>query len=822
IQTKGKYQKVEEIGEVLVGMKVGSAGPVPLRLKDVAEIKDSFYESQRILEVDGDPAVWMLVRKQSGANTVRTANAIMDGLPKLARQVGAEVEFKLIFNQADFINQALGNLSTTGMAGVLITFIVLLFFLRNIRSALIVSTAIPISVIATFAAMNAFDMTLNVLSMAGLALAIGMLVDNAIVVLENIFRLREEGLGAWDASIRGAQEVGLAVTASTLTTVSVFVPILFVPGIAGVMFRDMAVTICFALGISLAVALTFIPLASSRLLGSERAARLLKRAHAKDRFRHVRDGYGRILDWSLRHRWVVVLTVVAVIGGAAVLWKLLPTEFVAKDDQSLIFIQVETPIGNNLQETATIVREVAEAVGEVIKPEERRLLGVDVGVGKGFVSIFAKGVHAGTIRVPLVPMGRRERSQAQIEDAVRKRLKSIPGVKATVAMPFNPMGGEGDIEIQIRGHDLETSRTLGLSLRDKLRVWPEMSEVNFSMDDQKPEVRVAFDRVKMAQLGISSASVGASISTSFMGSIAGRYAEGGDEFDIVVRYGKEHRLDIEEIKRMPVLTASGSAVRLDNIADVDVGLGPVNVTRLDQERVTRLICHLADEYKAKDSKNGEKMQKDLGGSIERLTQFLKKVEWPKNFTYFIGGSAEDFMISMKWLGFALMVSILLVYMVMASQFESLRQPFIIIISVPLSAIGVVLMFVITRATVDVSSLVGIIMLVGIVVNNGIVMIDAANQLRLQGKDRLEAIALAARIRMRPVLMTSLTTIMAMMPLALEFGEGSAGWGGMAKAVIGGLFASTFLTLFVVPTMYTLFARKTMKERPECSALGGEA
>jgi len=818
IQTKGKYQKVEEIGKVVVGMGRGEVGPTgmpamePIRLKEVARVEDSFYETQRILEVDGEPAVWMIVRKQSGANTVRASDAVIAALPDIKRAAAADIDFKIIFNQADFINQSLGNLSTTSLLGVLITFLVLLFFLRNLRSSLIVATAIPISVVATFGVMDSTDMTLNILSMAGLALAIGMLVDNSIVVLENIFRLREEGLEGWDAAIKGAGQVGTAVSASTLTTISVFVPVLFVPGIAGVMFKDMAVTICFSLAVSLVVALTFIPLAASRLLGSERARRLLERAHKKDVFARVRNAYGRSLDWVLGgHRWVVAVGLVLALGGTAVLAVALPTEFVMEQDQSIVFVNAETSISNNLGETYKVFREMEKTLEEVIRPEERKMIAIDVGVGKGFVSIFSKGVHAGLVRVPLVRPHQRERSQKQIETAVRGALSKIPGLDFTVAPPFNPMGGEGDIEVQIRGHDLEVSRRVGLELKEQLLAMPETSMVNFSMSDQKPEVRVRFDRTKMAQLGLSTAAVGNAISAYFMGRIAGRYAEDGDEHDIVVRYAKEHRLDLDELRKMPVTTPTGAVVLLSNIADVEIGLGPVDITRLDQGRLTRLTCYLHQSY---TDDQGEVHTKDLGGAIARVDEVMQRYQFPKSFSYHIGGTAEDFQTSFQWLGLALLISVLLVYMVMASQFESMRQPFIIIFSVPLAAIGVVLMFTLTRSTMDISSLIGVIMLVGIVVNNGIVMLDAANQLRDEGLDRLAAIGRAARIRMRPVLMTSITTMLAMTPLALEIGEGAEGWSGMAKAVIGGLLVSTLLTLFVVPTMYTLFARKIRKPTPE--------
>jgi hydrophobic/amphiphilic exporter-1 (mainly G- bacteria), HAE1 family len=823
IQMQGKYRSVAEIGEVVVGAVVDERGAHPVQLKDVARVEDSFYESQRILEVDGEPAVWLLLRKQSGANTVRAADAIMDALPRIKRAAAAEIEFKQIFNQADFIHESLGNLSSTGMIGVGITFLVLLFFLRNIRSAVIVSTAIPISVIATFAVMDQASMTLNVLSMAGLALSIGMLVDNAIVVLENIFRLREEGHDAWDAAVEGARTVSTAVSASTLTTVSVFVPILFVPGIAGVMFKDMAVTICFSLAVSLFVAVTFIPLAASRLLSSERARRLLQRASGRTGFGRAREGYGRVLDWLLGHRWIVFLGLIGLIAGTVVAARLLPTEFVKADDQSMVFIQVEAPIGSNLQETYGVMREVVARLDKVVKPEERRLLGLDAGIGKGFVAIFAKGVHAGVIRIPLVPQAQRQRSQQELEALVREHLRDIPGVKITVAMPFNMMGGEGDIEIQLRGHDLEASRRLGLDLREALMAFPEVANVNFSMEDQKPEVRVLPDRTKLAQLGIPTVSVTRALSAFFMGTMAGRYSEGGDEYDIVVRYDKRARQDVSELRRMPVVSPSGQVVRLDHVADVEIGLGPVSVTRKDQERYTKLMVYLRDAWRGED---GQELRKDLGGAIARVTARLDQEKagdgWPAGFSYFIGGAAEDFQTSFKYLGLALLISVLLVYMVMASQFESLRQPFIIIFSVPLAGIGVVLMFTLTRSSMDISSLVGVIMLVGIVVNNGIVMVDAANQLRLKGLGRLEAIQQAARIRLRPVLMTSFTTMLAMLPMALEIGEGSAGWGGMAKAVIGGLLVSTLLTLVVVPTMYTLFARKVVRHAEKLVADEGGA
>ena len=808
IQTTGKYQRVEDVGEVVVGVKPSAGGPLPVRLKDVARILDSFREDQRILEVDGEPAVWMIVRKQSGANTVRAAEAVMNALPEIKHEAAADIEFKAIFNQADFINQSLGNLSTTGLAGVGITFLVLLLFLRHVRSAIIVASAVPISVVATFGVMDQANMTLNVLSMAGLALAIGMLVDNSIVTLENIFRLREEGQDGRTAAIEGAQTVSTAVTASTLTTVSVFVPVLFVPGIAGVLFRDMAVTICFSLIVSLMVALSFIPLAASRLLRRRPAGKNGEGAGGKvGIFARLRHAYRSRLEWLLQgRRWVVGVTLVAVLGATGGLFALVPMDFMAQNDQSMVIVSVETAVGNNIQETKRVMDEVVEQLERTIRPEERRMIATDTGIGRGFVAIFAKGVHAGMIRVPLVKISERQRSQAEIEAAVREALRGVPGVTATVGMP-NMMGSGGDIDVQILGHDLEVSRRVGLELKQQLLGLPDLAEVTFSMEEQKPEVEVRYDRKKLAELGLSAAAVSNSLSAYFMGRIAGRYAEGGDEYDLLVRYGREYRLDLDELRNMPVSTLGGDTVPLGNLAHVEVGLGPVNITRIDQGRFTQIVTKLHDTYVDGE---GKTQTKDLRRSIERVEGVLRGYPWPQGFSYHVGGSAEDFLTSFRYLGIALMVSVLLVYMVMAGQFESFRQPFIILFTVPLAGIGVIAMFMATRSTMDMSALIGVIMLVGIVVNNGIVMIDAANQQRALGLGRVEAILEAASIRLRPVLMTSLTTILAMTPLALGIGEGSAGWAGLAKSVIGGLTAATCLTLFVVPTAYTIFARKTVK------------
>lgn len=815
VQVDGKYQKVEDIGDVVVGSRMSATGIQMIRLKDVAEIVDSFKDSRRIMAVDGAPSVWLMVRKQSGANTVQAANRVMAALDDVKKELGGDIEFNVMFNQADFINDSLGNLSSSAILGIIITFIVLLLFLRNLRSSLIVASAIPLSVVATFALMDMLGMTLNVLSLAGLALGVGMLVDNGIVVLENIFRLREEGRGAWLGAIEGASTVGLAVSASTLTTVAVFVPVLFVPGITGVLFKDMSFTISFSLLVSLAVALTFVPLTASRLLGGKRGNQIFAKVQERNRFSKFRETYGRSLDWTLSHRWAVVAILVGVIAITVALASLLPTEFMMEGDDSFLPVTIEAPVDSNLESTLGVFDEAKAAVEGALKPGEARMIATDVGIGEGFATIFSKGVHYGMIRIPLVKPAQRERDKKTIQLSIREALAKIPGITYKVGNVMGFSGG-GDIDIKIIGYDLETSRELGIELRDRFKAWHDISEATFSMDDQKPQMTVTFDREKMGRLGLSTAAVGQAVSTAFMGRIAAQYSEDGDEYNVFVRYGKDFRKDFDELKRMPVATPGGKTIPLGNIADITTELAPVSVTRLNQERVTTVSLTLASVFKDEE---GKVQNKDFGKSVSRVQKALEEYPWPDGFMYEIGGTAEDFMKSMRYLGIAFLISVLLVFMVMASQFESLLQPFIVLFSVPLAGIGVVLMFVLTRSQVDMPALVGGIMLVGIVVNNAIILIDAANQIRDTGVGAREAIAMAGRQRLRPVLMTAMTTIFGMLPMALKIGEGSEVWAGLARAVIGGLTTSTFLTLYVVPTVYTIFAGKH-RTRGEIEAAEG--
>ena len=881
LQLSGRYQSVEQIGEALVGMRQDSAGnPLPVQLKDIATIEDGFEERTQIIEVDGEEALWIVVRKQSGTNTVEAVRAVQSVLPELSRRYPG-VSFSEIYNQADFIEQSMGNLASTTLIAIALSFLVLFAFLRSVRTSLVIALAIPFSLLATFFVMDLAGMTLNVISMAGLALAVGLVIDNSIVVLENVFRLRSNGVPLREASVRGASDVGLAVTASTLTTLSVFVPILFVRGVAGILFRDMAVTICFALIVSLFVALSFVPLAASRWLRKDRHrdspgetpvapdASAPRRPQRRSAFQWLLQGYGRLLDFCLAHRWIVVALLVVLVVLALFLATRVESDFMARNDQSMISIDLTTSVNNNLDEAFAVASEGEKAVREAIPESARKLIALDIGGGSGMSAVFSEGIYAGSLRVPLVDIADRDLSQDDLETRAMDALKVVPGLTATLQRGGPGGGSEGDLSVKIFGHDLDELRRLDAVLRRELAALPEIAQVQSSLTPPKDQLDIHLDRDKLAAQGLSSAAIGASISAFFQGTIAARFADQGDEFDIVVRYAPEFRKSRQDLLQMPIVTPSGGVMRLSDLATIELVAGPVTIEREDQERKSQLDLTLRSRWL--DS-SGKERGRDLSGAIDSVRRVLEAIDWPDGFTFEIGGNAEDFQESFQSLFFALMASSILVFMVMAGQFESLRMPFIIIFTLPLALMGVVFALALTGTTVDVSALIGVILLIGIAVNNGIILVDAANRIRVNGSpsdegirvngpegdaanrirvngpegdatgcvngspsdekrrgDRraqddspksegaphgappilsaTEAMAIAGRQRLRPVLLTSLTTILAMSPLAFEIGAGSESWSGMARAVIGGLSLATLLTLFVTPVMYSFFARR---------------
>ncbi len=798
VKTVGEYSNLDQIRNTTIANIDGT----PVRIKDVAEVIDGFKEQRQREYVNNNPSILLMISKQSDANTVQVCKLINDKLPTVQQEIPKGVVINNFYDQATFINRSMANLGNTAIEAIILAFLVLLFFLLNIRSSLIVAISIPTSMVVTFAVMDQAGLTLNMISMAGLALAVGMLVDNSIVVLENIFRRRELGEDISVAADKGGSEVSMAITASTLTTLAVFVPVLFVPGIAGELFNDMVVTICFSLLSSLVVALTLVPLLASRFLAlktdnPEKQGFISKLKSSISNFiTNLTERYGRTLDWSLNHRKLVVfLSFIAFILSLVILGSR-GGDFFPDSDQGYMTYVVKRAPGTSLDEMDKTMKEIAKIIEKnVPEAEDIRL---EFGQGEGISALFGGGgSHKGEIGIKLVRVTERERRQSEIDNALKQEFKNVAGADIRYQQQgFNSMFGEGDIVVEIFGHDLDRSKRIATEIQKLIEKVEGTSQVEMSLEESMPELQIQLDRNRLSDLGLSAAQVSQTVSSSVLGSIATIYREGGDEYDIRVQLDQKYRNNKKDLENLLIVAPTGARVPLRAIADVVNSRAPVEITREDQERVVKVSMMV--------------FGRDLSSVTNDVRNELKKVALPNDYRLEISGVAEEQAESFGYLGIAMLVAIALTYMVMASQFESLLDPFVIMFTIPLSVIGVALALLVTGSTLTVMALIGIIMLVGIVVNNGIVLVDYMNQLRDSGKNIFDAAREGGRTRLRPVLMTALTTILAMFPLALGIGESAENWAPMARSVIGGLFVATFLTLVVVPVLYVIF--ETRAER----------
>jgi HAE1 family hydrophobic/amphiphilic exporter-1 len=786
VRTSGEFASVREIADVVVTRAQGS----PVYLRDVADVEDAFADRTTELRLGGRPGVMVMIQKQSTANTVDVSDRVKAALPEIEKML--DVKFVTFMDSAKYIKQSIGNLRSVALQGAALAVIVLLLFLRNFPSTLIIATSIPISVVATFIVMRFFNVTLNMISMGGLALGIGMLVDSSIVVLENIYRQREKGLTRKEAAVYGAGEVGTAITASVLTTVAVFLPVVFVPGIAGIMFRDMALTVVFALLSSLFVALSLIPLLASRLLSASR-----KEAGRRTTGK-LGGTYDSVLRWALRHRKTTIAITIVLFMLSISLVRFVGVEFMPASQPGEFQLTVEMPVGTRLDVTEEAVIEAEDIIKKDV-PEIETMF-ARVGQGTGFGAIFGgSGTHMGTISFQVVPLNQRDRSDEEIRLALKQPLSQVPGAKVYFsADAFSEMMfGGARLAVEIYGQDLDVARSLAETVKDSMEAVYGSTDVRISRQEGKPESRIKVDEVRAARFGLPVSTIANSVQTAIMGAVAGQYREGGKEYTIRVRLPQEKRQSLGDLMDILVPTPMGDPVPLSAVAAMEVQGGPVEIERKGQQRLITVTGNLSGE-------------RDLGSVVNDLREKLSHIAVPPDFTAEVAGEAQEVSKSFRWLGLALLGAVFLVYMVMASQFESLRHPFIIMFTLPLSFIGVAWMLFLTGTTLSINSLIGVIVLAGIVVNNAILLVDYTNLLRARGMELEEAVVEAARVRRRPILMTAFTTMLAMTPMALGLGEGSELNSPMARAVIGGLATSTFLTLVIIPVIYMMF--ETFRER----------
>ena len=778
IRPLGEFSSMEDIENIIVATRQGR----PIYLKQVAQVKDGFKELRSRMRVNGERGVMVAVRQRSGSNTVQVSNRVLKILPRLKSELPEGVTLTLVRDTADFIRKSIKQVQQVAFIGGILAIVILFAFLRNIRSTIIISTSIPIAIWSTFFLLERIGLTINMMSLGGLALGIGMILDSSIVVLENIFRHREEGKGAIEGAIEGSGEVGMAITASTLTTICVFLPLLFLKGVEGVMFKQMALTVTFSLVAALIVALSLIPMLSSRLLRVEKK----EGGGVSPRFY---EGYLRGLGWSLKHRKTV-------LGGSVLLlflafWSLqlkgVGTALLPEIDEGVINGNIEMPVGTRLDITSKVTREVEETILRDV-PENRRMFS-----RSGSHWRRGGGSHIAYFRVYLVDKNDRKRSTEEIVAGLRLNLADIPAAKIRISegrsMYSRFLGGgrEERLEMDIKGYDLVKGKALAEEVIGRIKGVEGVIYPRMSLEDNRPELKIIIDRSKAATLGLPISRILHVINTNIEGTAASKYREEGDEFDILVRLREEDRGSLEDILNMSITGPGGKEIPLKGFATIIEGKGPTKIDRRDQERLITVMAGIQG--------------RDLGHIVQDVRERIGDLRLPPNFRLNFASEYEKQKEAFGGLMFAIILAIVLVYMVMASQFESLTEPFVIMFTVPFASIGVILVLLLLNMNVTVPALIGGVLLIGIVVNNGIVMIDYINRLRKKEHPLREAILIGAKRRLRPIMMTTLTTSLALVPMALGFGEGSEMNAPMARVVIGGMLVSALFTIFFVPTLY---------------------
>jgi HAE1 family hydrophobic/amphiphilic exporter-1 len=834
VRTLNQFESIEEIADVIVSTKDGK----PIYLRDIATVRHGYKEREAITRLDGREAVEIAIYKEGDANAVAVAREVEKHLGR-ARQILPEgYRLVKVYDQSTFIRQAINEVIRAAVIGGILAIIILYLFLQNFWATVIISLSIPVSVIATFNLMYGADLTLNIMSLGGIALGIGMLLDNSIVVLENISRHRAMGKSVLDAAREGAGEVDKAVTASTLTTVAVFLPLVFVSGISGQLFRDQALTVTFALLASLVVALTLIPMLASLQAKKEPPVEPAPKKEPKRRvgrwmrstgrvifmtipvflirlvigivrnisrivmiiinpllklftkgYTTVEKSYSGMLAWSLDNKGRVIIVALVLFGATMLLVPKLGVELIPQLSQGEFRVEFRLSPGTPLEVTDRAIRSVQNASSEIA--DIKTIFSV-AGTGNRMdANPEQGGENWGELSVVLHPGAMRE-DEDRVMGLMRKDLQVVPDLQYKFSRP-TLFTFKTPVEIEVAGYDLRSLRKVSNEIASKLEANSRFADVKSTMKSGHPEIQIKFDREKAAALGFQVYEIADRVVSKVRGNVASQYSWRDRKIDILVRAKESDRNSVEKIRKLIINPESERPVTLEAVADITLDTGPGEIRRVDQERVALVSANL--NYG------------DLGTAAGEINEIIAGIPMPAGLGVRIAGQSQEMARSFRSLQFALLLAVFLVYLVMASQFESFLHPFVILFTIPLALIGAVWALYITGSTISVVVFIGLILLAGIVVNNAIVLIDLINQLRESGMDKISAILEGGKSRLRPILMTTLTTALGLLPLAIGIGEGAEVRAPMAITVIGGLTVSTLLTLIVIPVVYTLFDRK---------------
>jgi HAE1 family hydrophobic/amphiphilic exporter-1 len=830
VRTLNEFQSIEE----MAGAIIASVDGQPVYLRDVATVTHGHKEREAVTRVKGRESVELAIYKEGDANTVQLAHGLMARIETLSKTLPSQTELIPVYDQSKFISSAIGEVRDAAVIGGLLSILVLYFFLRDARATYVAGIVIPVSVIGTFMLMYLSGVTLNIMSLGGIALSVGTLVDTSVVILESITRKREAGLGAFEAARSGTSEVAMAVTASTLTSIAVFFPMVFISGIAGQLFRDQALTVTYGHILSLLVGLTVVPMlvagreanvtgaAAPRPLGRfgrgvALVTSLIGRAGnaisaffrrvfgpfvwvTQTSYRRLEQAYVPLLESALAHRGRVIAAALVLSVATFALIPRLGTELIPQLSQGEYNIDLRLPPGTPLDQTDRVVESVQRAAIQIG--------GVDLsysvaGTGNRLdANPVDAGENTGKLSITLVAGSGRAEENASIT-ALRPHLDGVAGLQYQFSRP-SLFTFSTPLEVVVSGYDLDRLRSVAEQVRARMDAAGAYTDIRSTVEAENPEIQIIFDQDRATRLGLRVRDIADRIVTSVRGEVATRYRLRDKQIDVLVRSVHARAASIEEIRNLIINPGSQQPVPLSAVADVTLSVGPAEIRRIGQERVAVVSASYTGS--------------DLGAAVKDLQGMLQQIELPPGVSSYLSGQSEEMQDSLRSLTFTLVLAVLLVYLVMASQFESLVQPFVILFTIPLGLIGVVWALFLTSTTISVVAMIGVIMLTGIVVNNAIVLIDAVNRARQRGLDKHAAILSAARARLRPIVITTVSTILGLVPMAMGFGDGAEVRTPMAITVIGGMTVSTLLTLVVIPVVYSLLVRERAPAPDTTSAI----
>src|SRR5690625_4363138 len=783
----GEFESIDDIKNTSIQTQAGAV----IHLDDVAEVNDTLYKSCEVTLVDGEPSIFIYIMTKTNGNTVDVATNIKESMNELKSELPSDLNLNVVIDTSQFIEMSIDSVMSNILIGGAISVIVLLLFLKSIRATLVIGVSIPIAIISTFILMYFTGETLNVLTLGGLALGIGMMVDSSIVILENIYSYRQKGHTLFKSATKGASELAPAIIASTTTTLVVFLPIVFVDGIASDLFTPLALTVSFSLIASLVVAITLVPMLSSKLLS--KAMEKQDKPYWFDRFlARVNHLYHAILKWVLKHRKTTITGTIIAIAISIAFIPFIGTEFVPSSDQGQVNISVETAPGSSLKYT----EEIAEQVNDKLAHYEDVVETNYMSIGGGDFGGMGSNSNVAAYTMQLIPSSERDQTTTDIVQQIDTDLQDIPGAEVTVSAMDGGMGFGDPITIELNGPEHEVLRELSELVVTEISKVDGIYNLESSSSGGVPQMSIVVDKERAATYGLTPDQITGQGQLQFTGQLATLYRESGREMDVTLMYPEDERSTISDLEDMKIQTPTGATVPLSELAEFVGVQGPVTLLRQNQQPQINV--------------SSEIMDRDLGSIVKDVEQTMENMNLPEGYSYDIGGEAEDMRESFTDLAIALVFSVFLVYAVMAVQFENFLFPFIIMFAMPTSVIGIVFGHLIAGISFSIPGFIGIIMLAGIVVNNSIILVDYINILRSEGMDRYEAVLQAGRSRLRPILMTTLTTVLAMIPLGLALGEGAELQQPLAITIIFGLTASSMFTLLFVPVIYTLFDDLTAK------------